>query len=90
MCRVVRKVLISVLHQQTVTGEALVPVRCKAEVNLNDQAITKVSEDPKDLESFTPYHLLTLKRQLIFFQACLIQRTSMQEEDTNSHSTLQI
>lgn len=62
MIRLVRKVLVSVLHLQTLTDETLVTVLCEAEAILNDRPITRVSEDPNDLEPLTPNHLLTLKR----------------------------
>lgn len=39
MIRLVRKVLISVLHQQSLTDEALVTVLCEAEAILNDRPI---------------------------------------------------
>lgn len=65
MIRLVRKVLISVLHQQILTDEALLTVMCEAEAILNDRPITKVSEDPNDLEPLTPNHLLILKRNPI-------------------------
>lgn len=63
MIRLIRKVLCSVLHQQTLTDEALHTVLCEAEVILNDRPITKISDDPNDLEPLTPNHLLTLKRK---------------------------
>lgn len=57
MIRLVGKVLVSVLRQQTSTDEALLMVVCEAEAILNDRPITKVSGDPN--------HLLTLKRNPI-------------------------
>lgn len=61
-----RKVLVSVLHQRTITDESLVTVLCEAEAILNNQPITKVSEDSIDLETLTPKHLLTLKGMMQF------------------------
>ncbi len=34
---------------------------CDAEVILNDRPITKLSDDPMDLEALTPNHILLLK-----------------------------
>lgn len=65
MIGLVTKVLISVLHQQILTDEALLTVMCEVEAILNDRPITKVFEDPNDLELPTPNHLLTLKRNPI-------------------------
>ena len=65
MIRLVRRVLVSVLQQQVLTDEALVTVLCEAEAVLNDRPITRLSEDPNDLEPLTPNHLLTLKRKPI-------------------------
>lgn len=62
----VRVVLSSVLNQQTLDDEGLHTVLCEAEAILNDRPITKVSEDPNDLEALTPNHLLTMKRKPIY------------------------
>lgn len=59
--RMVRKVLSSVLHQQTLDDEGLHTFLCEVESILNDRPITKVSEDPNDLEPLTPNHLLEEK-----------------------------
>lgn len=66
MIKLIRKVLTSVLHQQTLTDEVLVTVLCEAEAILNDRPLTKVSQDLDDLEPLTPNHLLTLKRRPVF------------------------
>lgn len=66
MIKLIRKVLISILRQQTLTDEVLITVLCEAESILNDRPITKISQDPDDLEPLTPNHLLTLKRKPVF------------------------
>ena len=57
----VRKVLFSVLQQQTLDDENLNTIFCEVEAILNDRPITKVSEDVNDLEALTPNHILLLK-----------------------------
>ena len=59
--RIVRRVLNSVLHQQTLDDDGLHTVMCEVEAILNDRPITKLSDDPNDLEALTPNHLLLLK-----------------------------
>ncbi len=54
-----RKVLSSLLHQQTLEG--FHTMFCEAEAMLNDRPITKLSEDPNDLEALTPNHLILMK-----------------------------
>ena len=59
--RMVRKVLNSVLHQQSVDDEGLQTFLCEVEAILNDRPITKISDDPHDLEPLTPNHILLMK-----------------------------
>lgn len=59
--RMVRRVLCSVLRQQTLDDDGLATVFCEAEAILNDRPITKLSDDPKDLEPPTPNNLLSLR-----------------------------
>ncbi|XP_013859164.1 uncharacterized protein LOC106514442 [Austrofundulus limnaeus] len=61
LIRMVRKVLFSVLHQQTLDDESLQTILCEVEAILNDRPITKVSDDVNDLEALTPNHILLLK-----------------------------
>lgn len=63
LIHLVKKVLFSVLQQQHVDDESLHTIICEVEAILNDQPITKVSDDPNDLEALTPNHLLLLKRK---------------------------
>ena len=57
----VRKVLCSVLHQQSLDDEGLHTILCEVEAILNDRPITKVSDEVNDLEALTPNHILLLK-----------------------------
>lgn len=61
MIRLVRRVLSSVLRHQTLDDDGLTTVLCEAEAILNDRPITKLSDDPNDLEPLTPNHLLLLR-----------------------------
>lgn len=61
MISIIRRVLSSVLCQQMLDDHGLHKVFCEAEVILNDQPLTKQSDDPNDLEPLTPNHLLLLK-----------------------------
>lgn len=59
----VKKILKSVLHEQTIDDECLLTLLCEVENILNDRPLTTASEDPNDLEPLTPNHLLLLKKQ---------------------------
>lgn len=61
MIRLIRKVLSSVLRQQTLDEDGLHTVLCEVEAILNDRPVTQLSDDPCDLEPLTPNHLLLLK-----------------------------
>lgn len=56
-----KSVLTSVLKQQILDDEGLQTIFCEVEAILNDRPITKVSDDPNDLEALTPNHILMLK-----------------------------
>lgn len=59
--RMVRKVLLSVLHQQVLDDEGLCTILSEVEAILNNRPITTMSSDPHDLEALTPNHVLLLK-----------------------------
>lgn len=61
LIRMVRKVLVSILQQQSLDDESLHTILCEVEAILNDRPITKVSDDVNDLEALTPNHVLLLK-----------------------------
>lgn len=61
MIRLIRRVLSSVLRQQTLDDDALHTALCEVEAILNDRPVTQLSDDPCDLETLTPNHLLLLK-----------------------------
>lgn len=57
----VKKVLCTVVKQQILDDKALNTVLCEVEAMLNDRPITPSTDDPNDLESFIPNHLLQVK-----------------------------
>ena len=59
--RTVRKVMTSLLNQQTLDDEGLVTLMCEVESIINSRPLTKVSDDPEDVEALTPNHLLLLR-----------------------------
>lgn len=59
--RMIRKILRSVLQQQQLDDDGLNTVLCEIEAILNDRPITKLSDDPNDLEPLTPNHILLMK-----------------------------
>ena len=61
LIRSVKKVLYSVLKEQTLDDDALHTALCEVEAILNDRPITTVTNDLNDLEPLTPNHLLQLK-----------------------------
>ncbi|XP_014665117.1 PREDICTED: uncharacterized protein LOC106807320 [Priapulus caudatus] len=63
MIRTVRKVMNSVLREQTLDEEGLHTLLCEVESTINDRPITKSSDQHCDLEALTPNHLLLMKRK---------------------------
>lgn len=58
--RMVREVMKALLNQQVLEDEGLNMLMCEVESMVNERPITKVSDDPRDLNSLTPNHLLLL------------------------------
>ena len=63
--RMVRRILTSVLCQQTLNDEGFHTVLCEVEAILNDRPITKLSEDPND-PKYSKYKYCTLNFHLAF------------------------
>lgn len=59
--RTVRKVLRALTKEQVLDEEGLTTLMCEVEAIVNGRPITKVSDDPHDLEPLTPNHLLLLR-----------------------------
>ena len=51
--RTVRKVLNALTKDQELDDEILTTLMCEVEANVNNRPITKVSDDPKDLQALT-------------------------------------
>lgn len=75
----IRKVLISVVKQQTVDEEGLQTLVCEVEAIMNSRPITKISYNLNDLEALTLNYLLLLKKPIIqyrllfLFERCLLR-----------------
>ena len=63
MIRSTRKILGSLVTEQTLDDESLQTPMCEAESIINSRPLTAVSDDPKDLEPLTPNHLLLLRQE---------------------------
>ena len=59
--RTIRKVMNALLKEQVLTDEGLATLMCEVESIVNGRPLTKVSDDPRDLEALTPSHLLLLR-----------------------------
>ena len=63
MIRSTRKILGSLVKEQTLDDESLQTLICEAESIINGRPLTAISDDPKDLEPLTPNHLLLLRQE---------------------------
>lgn len=59
--RSIRRILSSLTQEQKLDDEALATLMCEIEAIVNSRPITKVSDDPRDLQPLTPNHLLLLR-----------------------------
>jgi len=62
MIRTVRKILKGILGEQLVNDEVLATTLAEVEGILNARPLTKISQDPNDMEPLTPNHLLLMKQ----------------------------
>ncbi|KAK3727377.1 hypothetical protein QZH41_006033 [Actinostola sp. cb2023] len=62
--RTVRKVMKAVVREQTLDDEGLNTLMCEAESIINSRPLTKLSDDPRDMEPLTPNHLLLYTQDL--------------------------
>ena len=61
--RSTRKILGSLVKEQTIDDESLQTLMCEAESIINGRPLTAIPDDPKDLEPSTPNHLLLLHQE---------------------------
>lgn len=59
--RTVRKVMKAITKEQLLDDEGLNTLMCEVEAIVNGRPLTKLSDDPRDLEPLTPNHLLLLR-----------------------------
>jgi hypothetical protein len=59
--RTVRKIMTSIVREQTLTDESLCTLFCEVEAIINSRPITTAQSEAGDLEPLTPNHLLLLK-----------------------------
>ncbi len=64
--RTIRRVLSALVRNQTLDDEGLHTFMCEAEAIINARPLTKVSDDPQDLNALTPNHLLLLRSNATF------------------------
>ena len=62
MIRSVRRILVSMLLSRRLSDDSLSTLLCEVERILNDRPITKLSDDPADLNCLTPNHILLASR----------------------------
>ena len=59
--RTVRKIMNALLKEQALEDEGLMTLMCEVESIINGRPISKVSDDPNDVEALMPNHLLLLR-----------------------------
>ena len=62
LVRSVRKVLCAQLRERAVNEDTLHTYLCEVEKIINDRPLTKLSDDPRDMNSITPNHILLIGR----------------------------
>ena len=61
MIKSVRKVLNALLKNQSPNDEGLSTLMCGVEAVLDSRPLTRVSDDPYDLQALSPNHLLLVR-----------------------------
>jgi len=62
LIRSVRKVLCAQLRERAVSDDILHTYLCEVEKIINDRPLTKLSDDPRDMNCLTPNHILLIGR----------------------------
>ena len=60
--RTIRKIMNTTVKQQTLDDEGLATLLCEIENVINGRPLTKITDDPRDLNAITPNHLLLLRQ----------------------------
>ena len=83
LIRSVRKVLYSILHEQSIRhdDESVNTLFCEVEAILNGRPITSVSNDVNDLKVLTPNDLLLLRNENRLPPGILVKKTITSEGD---------
>ena len=74
------------MKEQLLDDEGLNTLMCEVEAIVNGRPLTKLSDDPRDLEPLTPNHLLLLRR---FHQESSRRRIATKANDGVKYSTSQ-
>ena len=69
--RTTRKVIKGMTKEQVLDDEGINTLKFEAKAIVNERPITKLSDDPRDMEPLTPNHLLLLRAGPIFPPATL-------------------
>ena len=72
--RTTRKVIKAVTNEQTLDDEGISTLMCEVEAIVNGRPITKLSDDPRDMEPLTPNHRLLLRAGPTFPPATLSEQ----------------
>ena len=81
LIRSTRKILGALTKEQVLDDECLQTLLCEAESIINGRPLTKVSDDPNDLEPLTPNHLLYFAKTNLYHRGCLKRTTLIPGED---------
>ena len=68
--RTIRKILVSILKEQRLTGESLRTYFCEIEYILNNRPITAVSDSIDDIDALRPNHLLMVHSNGTYVPPC--------------------
>ena len=88
--RTVRKVLRAITKEQVLDDEGLTTLMCEVEAIVNGQPITKVSDNPRDLEPLTPTICFCCERDLPVPLVPSLSKTLTANAAGVKYSTLQM
>ena len=88
--RSVRRILSSLLKEQTLDDESCYTLLCEVESIMNGRLITNISDDPKDFSALTPNQLLLLRESENVPQEIYSPKMIFTQEDGNRSNIWQI